>query len=148
MVKIVNAAARKGIGDLVWLGYNPWRKGKTWDCPRFKFGTQLMCINAVATERISFNLGKTPPWTVDDIDIDAVVRFRFITCMRSQCDRPQIPPGRKYLFEDPAAVDLPLACPSLSLLTSCDPRPATFLIFFFGGRPNPEVVYDTPCRGQ
>ena len=28
MVKIVNAAARKGKGDLVWLGYNPMQNGK------------------------------------------------------------------------------------------------------------------------
>ena len=30
MVKIVNAAARKGKGDLVWLGYNPMQNGKNW----------------------------------------------------------------------------------------------------------------------
>ena len=58
MVKIVNAAARKGKGDLVWLGYNPGRNGKTWNAPRVKFGTQLVCINAVAADRISFNMGK------------------------------------------------------------------------------------------
>ena len=69
MVKIVNAAARKGKGDLVWLGYNPGTKGKTWSSPCVKFGTQLMCINAAAAARISFNIGKTTPWKANHIDM-------------------------------------------------------------------------------
>ena len=69
MVKIVNAAARKGKGDLVWLGYNPGRKGTSWNSPRVKFGTQLLCINARAAERISFNMGKTTPWRANHIDM-------------------------------------------------------------------------------
>ena len=36
---------------------------------------------------------------------DAVVEFRYITCMRSRYGHPPYPPSRKSLFEDPAAVD-------------------------------------------
>ena len=70
MVKIVNAASRKGVGDLVWLGYNPTSKsGKSWAAPRVKFGTQLMCINAIAAERIHFVMGKSAPWKANHIDM-------------------------------------------------------------------------------
>ena len=45
IVVLVNAAARKGVGDLVWLGYNPKSNSKSgkWGAPRVKFGTQLIC---------------------------------------------------------------------------------------------------------
>ena len=70
MVKIVNAASRKGVGDLVWLGYNPTSKsGKSWTAPRIKFGTQLICINAIAAERMSWIMGKSAPWKANHIDM-------------------------------------------------------------------------------
>ena len=69
MVMMVNAAARKGIGDLVWLGYNPKsNNGKVWTAPRVKYGTQLVCINAIAAERIHFVMG-TGAWKAQHIDM-------------------------------------------------------------------------------
>ena len=47
MVALVNAACRHGVGDVVWLGYNPkTNSGKPgcWNAPRVKFGTQLICL--------------------------------------------------------------------------------------------------------
>ena len=45
IVALVIAAARKGVGDLLWLGYNPKSNSKSgkWGAPRVKFGTQLIC---------------------------------------------------------------------------------------------------------
>lgn len=69
MVKLVNAAARKGKGEFVWLGYNPTQKGVAWEAPRVKFGTQLMCMTAAAAERMSLIIGKTTPWKANHIDM-------------------------------------------------------------------------------
>jgi len=67
---------------------------------------------------------------------DAVVEFRYITCMRSRYGHPPYPTSRKSLFEDPAAVDLLLLHLRFPFRT-----PATLssssLIFPLGGRPDP-----------
>lgn len=45
LVKLVNAAARKHVGEVVWLGYQPKSKNmKSWSAPRVRFGTQLVCV--------------------------------------------------------------------------------------------------------
>ena len=70
MVKIVNAASRKGVGDLVWLGYNPGSKngGKSWTAPRVKFGTQLICLNVVAAMGIKMVMDLNF-WKAEHIDM-------------------------------------------------------------------------------
>ncbi len=69
MVMMVNAASRKGVGDLVWLGYSPKSKtGKSWNAPRVKFGTQLNCINALAAEGIKMVM-ESKCWEPDHIDV-------------------------------------------------------------------------------
>ena len=69
MVMMVNAAARKGVGDLVWLGYNPKSNNpKSWRAPRAKFGTQLVCINSVAADGISLVMGSNC-WKAEHIDM-------------------------------------------------------------------------------
>lgn len=69
IVKMVNAAARKGVGDLVWLGYNPKsnRPGK-WSAPRVKFGTQLVCLTRAAADNMQLVMG-TSLWKAEHIDM-------------------------------------------------------------------------------
>jgi len=74
------SAARKGKGDLVWLGYQPKpNKSGNWNAPRVLFGTTLVCITQAAAERIVRIMG-TGFWQANHIDVwllKFVQDFRF-----------------------------------------------------------------------
>lgn len=69
LVMMVNAAARKGVGDLVWLGYQPKsnRPGK-WNAPRVRFGTQLVVLTKASAQRIG-RVMSSGFWKADHIDV-------------------------------------------------------------------------------
>ena len=71
MVALVNAACRQGVGDIVWLGYNPkTNSGKPgcWNAPRVKFGTQLICLTKQGAGSIQLVMG-TDFWKAQHIDM-------------------------------------------------------------------------------
>lgn len=71
LVKMVNEACRRGVGDMVWLGYQPRRhprKKQDWQA-KVAFGSTLICINRTAAENIGRLMGYGfPGWNAHHID--------------------------------------------------------------------------------
>jgi hypothetical protein len=70
IVKLCNQASRDGVGDLVWLGYNPPEKdqAKQTRSPKFKYGTQCVALGRRAAAGLLDVLGSADwrPGHLDD----------------------------------------------------------------------------------
>lgn len=70
IVKLCNQASRDGVGDLVWLGYNPPEKDqmKQTRSPKLRYGTQCIALCRRAATAMLAVLGSKgwPPGHLDD----------------------------------------------------------------------------------